>query len=459
MSLLSQIVGASTFLTALGGLVVFPTGNLFINQFHYEQSGQKSTDSGSINYGGFGGTLTSAGDVNYDGYDDVIIGAQDRAYLFLGSPTGLKGVPNKVFTGDEKESLGCSVASAGDINNDGFSDVLIGSYGKVRVYLGSLQGLVDSPILLTLDNNEDDAFGSVSAAAGDINQDGYDDVLVGASGADMSTGKVYIYLGTADGLALKPSKILTGEETGDDFGCSVAPAGDVNHDGFADVIIGASSASRASGRAYLYLGGEEGLSDTPSFIINGEGPVRYLGNSVASAGDVDHDGFDDILVGASGGNGIHGKVFLYMGSTTGIKSSPAVAFESSESDDRFGTAVSSAGDINKDGFQDIIIGASRAVSADVKGRAYIYLGSKTGLRDSPENTFSGKLNHDGFGRAVASAGDINHDGFSDILIGAGSHKYIPSEHLVSGKVYVYRGGIKGLSSMPNEIVSGERNNK
>ena len=427
------------------------------------------------NYLGFGRSTASVGDVNHDGFDDVVVGANSYGgangdaglvYLFLGGANGLQANAARKLSPKGNNDFGISMSSAGDINNDGFSDVIIGSYGKVAIYLGHKSGLSQEPLELIHDN-EIVGFGNRVAAAGDVNKDGIDDVLITASGDGKSGGKVFVYMGSDTGLLVNPATVIEGEsdDMGGYFGESIASAGDVNHDGFADVIIGSTSANNFVGRAYIYLGSDAGLGDglnaEPSVVLNGAGAMKYFGGAVATAGDVNHDGYSDVLVGAKGTDKIRGKAFLYLGGPEGLKDKPTVDFQSDEDDDRFGGAVSTAGDINKDGFSDIIIGARKATNADQKGRAYVYLGSAAGLRDSPANVLAGEEGGDGFGGTVSTAGDINHDGFSDIMIGAPGNRYLRNslggpETSVTGKVHVYKGGTKGLTSPPAKIVSGEK---
>ena len=137
------------------------------------------------------------------------------------------------------------------------------------------------------------------ATAGDVNGDGYADVVVGAYGYSSDTGRAYVYLGGASGLATTAATTLTGEATGNDFGDSVATAGDVNGDGYADVVVGAYGYSSGTGRAYVYLGGASGLATTAATTWTGEATDNYFGYSVATAGDVNGDGYADVVVGAS----------------------------------------------------------------------------------------------------------------------------------------------------------------
>jgi hypothetical protein len=151
-----------------------------------------------------------------------------------------------------------------------------------------------------------------------VNGDGYDDVIIGAHYNDdggNNAGKAYVYLGTASGLSTTVSWTATGEAAGDYLGASVASAGDVDGDGYGDVIVGAHSnndGGNDAGKVYVYLGSASSLSTTVSWTETGEVAIDYLGSSVASAGDVDDDGYGDIIVSAHGSNDA-GKAYVYGG--------------------------------------------------------------------------------------------------------------------------------------------------
>jgi len=162
-------------------------------------------------------------------------------------------------------------------------------------------------------------FGDKVAWAGDVNGDGYADMLVADNADAGDTGKVTLYLGTHGEPSTTAAWVKAGENAGDKFGIAVAGAGDVNADGYADVLIGAYGYEYGRGKAYLYLGSAAGLAAEPVWTVLGENPGDLLGGAVASAGDVNGDGYDDILIGAGGYNESHGKVTLYYGAAGGIQ--------------------------------------------------------------------------------------------------------------------------------------------
>jgi hypothetical protein len=178
----------------------------------------------------------------------------------------------------------------------------------------SVDPLLSTPALTLTGENTNNYFGYSVATTGDVNGDGYADVVVGAYGYNSLTGRAYVYYGSAAGLSATPALTLTGENPGDQFGFSVATAGGVNGDGYSDVVVGLPGSLSGTGRVYVYHGSPAGLSATPALTLTGENPNDAFGSSVATAGDVNGDGYADLVVGADGSNSLTGRAYVYHGS-------------------------------------------------------------------------------------------------------------------------------------------------
>ncbi len=424
-----------------------------------------SATAGSTPLGGgnanLGYSLSSAGDMNGDGYADLIIGApgvggnNGSAYVYLGTGVGTTLVVATSFSvaGGSGERLGESVGLAGDVNGDGYSDVIVGSpkhaldKGRVQVFRGGPTPALDAAHLYwtQVGNVAGDRLGAAVATAGDVNGDGISDLLVGAPDQG-GKGVISIFHGAPDLLSASPNWSKLGTEASGYLGTSVASAGDVNGDGYSDVIIGGTGLAGRLGNAKLFLGSAAGLSATPAWSVNGEHVDDLYGHVVASAGDVNGDGYGDVLVGAPGWPNYtwRGKVYLYLGSPAGLSATPAWTGTGAVPDDRFGYGLSSAGDVNGDGFSDVLIGSYMYNSG--QGKAQVFHGSAMGLPAVPNWTVLGSANSF-FAASVSQAGDVNGDGYDDVIIGADLHDILGASN--HGAAFVYHGSPAGLSSSPD----------
>ncbi|MCB1492280.1 MAG: FG-GAP repeat protein, partial [Rhodobiaceae bacterium] len=315
---------------------------------------------------------------------------------------------------DISDWSGRAVSSAGDVNGDGYGDVIVGAYhadpggddsaGESYVVFGKASGWSSSLDLSTLNGsngfvlegiNAGDISGLSVSSAGDVNGDGYDDVIIGAPsadpGGDASAGESYVVFGKASGwlssldlstLDGANGFVLDGIDAGDQSGHSVSSAGDVNGDGYDDVIVGAYAADpggrSAAGESYVVFGKASGwaahfdlaaLNGANGFVMQGIDASDESGVSVSSAGDINGDDYDDVIIGAyladPGGKDIAGESYVVFGKASGWSSSLELStlngadgfmLEGIDRDDKSGFSVSSAGDVDGDGFDDVIIG-------------------------------------------------------------------------------------------------------
>ena len=450
-----------------------------------------------------GRSVASAGDFNGDGFADIVIGAPygDVSAAKAGEATVIFGKAGgfgagidmasvgaagfTIFGADAGDNVGQAVASAGDFNGDGFDDLIIGvqrgdgagnltqSAGEAYVVFGGASWFGGSLNLGTIANGTGgfvlsgaefyDFAGFSVASAGDINGDGFDDLLIGAPAADTTgnaraeAGETYVLFGKAGGFAAQRDLttiangtagfVILGQELGDQSGFSVASAGDINGDGFADMIIGARNGDGAgnlkngAGESYVVFGQAAGFgatvdlttiaAGTGGFVIQGIDTGDESGFSVASAGDINGDGFDDLLVGARYGDradnaaGSAGETYVIFGKAAPFFGGVSLASIAAGTGgfvvygqytgDVSGMSVASAGDIDGDGFDDVVISARYGDrGGSYAGQSYVLFG----------RNFTNTLSHLGTatggtltGRPIAD--DMVGGRGNDILVGRG----------------------------------------
>ncbi|MFC2137426.1 FG-GAP-like repeat-containing protein [Bacteroidota bacterium] len=405
------------------------------------------------NVGELGFSVSAAGDVNSDGYDDIIIGEKrkNNAYILFGSENPDSIFDITIVDSNYYSSLGYCVSKLGDVNNDGYDDVIVGApesnfngtnSGKVCIYYGSENMDSIADINFTGETAED-YFGSVIASAGDVNNDGFDDLLIGLPNDDSlgyNAGVVYFYYG---GITKKdkPDLIFTDKnpDANDYYGYSVSGAGDVNNDGFDDIVI--SAPVNQSGRAYLYYGSVS-MDTTADLVFMSSDDEYEFGESVSCAGDVNNDGYDDIIIGAPSMYD-SGMVHIYFGGVTMDNAADVTIYGKTKS--HIGTAVSSIGDINNDGFDDVIFADVRA--NNYTGEVFVLFGGST-MDNMPDLSFSGRESYQHFGLSVSYAGDLNGDNYDDFVIG--------SERTDSAYIFF---GSENVDSIADLVLTGEGTNE
>ncbi|MBL8008240.1 MAG: FG-GAP repeat protein, partial [Ignavibacteria bacterium] len=253
-----------------------------------------------------------------------------------------------------------------------------------------------------------------------------------------------VYPVTIDPLSASPSWSAESNQTGAQFGFSVSAAGDVNGDGYSDVIAGSPDFFLSTGKAFLFSGSGSGISATPDWTYETANTGEQLGFSVSTAGDINGDGYADVIAGCpnySNGENSEGRALLFQGSSTGLSAAPNWTNESNQVSANYGNCVFTAGDINGDGYSDVIAGSKLYDNGETdEGSVFVYNGSPSGLSSTVNWTSAGGQTGSYFGLSAASAGDVNGDGYADIIIGAPSYDNGETDE---GKFFAYYGSASG----------------
>jgi hypothetical protein len=356
-------------------------------------------------------------------------------YIFYGYPSiDLKDInalnANVTINGSNPgDHFGWDVSSAGDVDNDGYDDILVGApgygnnNGRAYIFYGKkLTNTNASAADITLIGGVGTSyFGCSVACAGNVNGDNYCDVVVGAFGSE----KAYLYYGGTGMTLGKPNVTIKCENSGDLLGFSVAGGGNVNNDGYDDIVIGAPGYKSYVGRAYLIYGTKDLASSISAadadFIMTGEKEKDWFGWSVNITDNLKGNNFDAIIVGAPGHSNNKGRVYIYFGSG-GMEGKYNFSINGSAAGDKFGYSVAGNGDFNDDGKPDLIVGAPYVdyKSSTDCGAVYIFYGGQ--ISNSTSNSANlinyGEYTGDHFGWSVSFANDMNGDGKPEVLVGA-----------------------------------------
>ena len=377
----------------------------------------------------FFGTSVAGGDISGDGLGDIIIGSVNfdgTAGAECGKSYVYQGICENRFCNIVGQSsfsrLGNAVSGAGDVNNDGFPDFIVGAEFVRSAYVFS--GM-DGGILWTFTG---DSFGNLGASVsggGDVNNDGYDDLLIGDPGNILSGGVAQVYSGFDGSLLYE----YTGIGATSTEGKALDFVGDLNNDGYDEFVISNHTYNNSSGRVRLFSGVDGSLIKT-HLGVSGE----FLGASVSGGGDINNDGYNDIIIGAPNYNDF-GHVYVISGQNNYVLHT----FVGESSDDEFGSACSMAGDVNNDGYDDLIIGAPYHETDEIAtGRIYVYSGADWSLLYS----FDGEYYAERLGSSVCSAGDIDDDCYADFMAGTLSKGYVNIYSGVDGSLlYHMKGGL------------------
>ena len=379
----------------------------------------------------FGWIARKIGDVDGDKVIDFTTSAP--TYAVNGQPAGRVYVYSSksgkllwAQTGKPGEALGMGVEWAGDTNADGTPDVIAGAPNADKAYVYSGK---DGKVLLTLiPQNSGESFGNHVSTAGDVNGDKHDDVLVGAPGNNTNgqgAGRAYVFSGKDGSLLLA----LDGEKAGDAFGNAVAGYKDKKH---LFIIVGAPGAgAKHGGRVYVY----EGQSNKPRFVFDSDDTGARLGGMFLSVvGDVNHDAVPDIYASDWSNNAkgnSTGRIYVY----SGRDGKQLLTLTGEAAGDGFGIGVADAGDVNRDGHADLIIGAwQHSSAASSGGRVYLYSGKDGTLLQ----TYTGRVAGETFGFDATGIGDVDGDGAVDFLL---TSAWSGIRGFQSGRLYIVSGKI------------------
>jgi hypothetical protein len=395
--------------------------------------------------GEFGAALIAAGDWNLDGHADALVTHLMRqtsgsVLLYTGSVAGLTAAATNAPSGRQPRSLyGCSLAMVGNSGDDGGPQLLVGARaystpGKGRqgwagLFRSAAEFRDGQPGWAVAGTHFTAGLGEAVACVGDVNGDGLKDFAIGAPldfRSGHRRGDVLVFHRSRSGLPEQPDAVVSGGDNHAQFGAVVAGVGDVNGDGFEDVLVGApnehADGRTKAGRAALYLGGSEGLSEPAAWEFKGAKNLERLGAAVAGLGDVNQDGFADFAIGAPGDGKARdstGRVLIFYGGSSRPSPSPDLVASGEFLGDLFGAVMAGGGDVTGDGFPDLLVTApAHAATFPREGRVYLFRGGPQGLEPEPLCTIDAGRAQSGCGLALAMVGDVDADGIGDFMVGS-----------------------------------------
>ena len=394
---------------------------------------------------GHGIFSVAAADLNHDGYGDLLIGNSHGAVAYFGSSQGLSLYPHWVFAGLPPEGVGFKVGTVGHMTRGPYPVVYVaaprvGGRGAVYLFRTGPQGPEAKPWKVLWSPAPGEGFGERVAPVGDLYGDGYDDLAVGDFSYGEHTGKVYVYRGGPDGPGLKPAWSCVGEKPGDWFGYSLCGPGDLDHDGFADLVVGSkncngsclawmqnnpdlvldqgllhsqawaqASTQPTSGRLSVFYGSRRGLGAKPGLVMEGTQTHELFAYDLAPAGDLEGDGHACFLAGSLGWKDNRGLVQIFEGGSQGHLRE-LWRKEGSLAADGLGFRQKVVDSLTGPGSRDLIL-VGLGVDQDWLCRSFF---NPTLSRQG--HLLAGPLTHQRLSYVVGSAGDLYGDGKTELYI-------------------------------------------